>query len=347
MLARNLTPNALDNFGIKAKNHADPLEVMNRANALFKLKKVPLSEWSGKDANDDLHVVVREDTNQAISTVGKAYTTFDNESFFVPVATALVNETGARIDRFQMLNNGTKSFMRISWPQDKNIVIGRPKVGDIVERRCTLSTSHDGTMCGRFSMQMLRLICSNGMTAPVGQYQLNLTHTISGEFQLNQMEKMAIVADRYVNQFEAAANIMVDTRITPKDDRTLNIIKRVVDSKEQADETKKGDPNQAQKRINRVMELFDGGQPGADTDELKNTAWGLYQSLNHYYTHDKNVRVGLPETDPSFATRQIESRFKNLIPGGHWNNRMIDAWNVVTDDLNISNQISEMVATFN
>jgi hypothetical protein len=327
----------MDSFGVASPSKTDPYAAMKAAGALFGLKKVSLAEFAGVPAKDDLHVVVRTDTNEAIGQVGNSYETFDNESFFGPTAEALIEETGAQIDRFQMLDKGTRAFMRMSWPSDRNIVIGRPKVGDIVGRRATLSTSHDGKWAGKFSLQMLRLVCSNGMVAPIGEYDVSLTHTQGGHQQLVDLQKLIPVVERYVRQFEAAANILTQTPAMASDLRTMDIIKKMVDPKSNAGEKKGGGANLAQDRINRVMELFTGDQPGADSVECRNTGWGLYQAGNHYFTHEKGFR----------GQNETEQRFKSLLPGGPANKEIVRAWDVVTDGLGVSDQIDSQVAVLN
>lgn len=332
-----MVTNALDSFGIKSPSRTDPILAMRAAGALFGLKKVSLADFAGVPANDDLHVVVRTDSGQAIGQVGKSYECFPNELFFGPTATALIEETGAEIDRFQMLDHGVRSFMRLSWPSDRNICIGRPKVGDIVGRRCTLSTSHDGKYAGKFSLSMLRLMCSNGMTAPVGEYEFGLTHTVGGHQQLIDFQKLVPMIDRYIRQFEIAANILVETPALVTDDRTVSIVRKLVDPTQKAGEKKNGETNRAQDRVNRVMSLFDGGQPGADSLECRNTGWGLYQAANHFFTHEKGTR----------GENKNEQRFKSLLPGGPANKEIVRAWGVVTEGLGVTEQIESQLALMN
>jgi len=326
--------NALDSFGTKSPSRTDPIAAMRAAGALFGLKKVPLSTFAGVPANNDLHVVVRTDTGQAIGQVGNSYECFSNEEFFGPTATALIEQTGAQIDRFQMLDHGVRSFMRLSWPSDRNICIGRPKVGDIVGRRCTLSTSHDGKFAGKFSLSMLRLMCSNGMTVPVGEYEFGLTHTSGGHQQLIDLQKLVPVIDRYIRQFEVAANILVDTPVLV-DDRTIAIVRKMVDPTQKAGEKKSG--GAAQNRANRVMMLFTGEQPGADSLECRNTGWGLYQAANHFFTHEKGTR----------GENESEQRFKSLLPGGSANKEIVRAWGVVTEGLGVTERIESQLALLN
>jgi len=329
--------NALDSFGTKASSKTDPIQAMQKAGGLFGLRKTSLAEFTGCKANKDLHVVVRTDTNQAIGQVGNSYECFDNESFFAPTAKALIEETGARIDRFQMLDSGTRSFMRLSWPEDQNLSIGRPEVGDIVGRRCTLSTSHDGKWAGKFSLQMLRLICSNGMTVPVGESEVTLTHTIGGHQQLIDLRKIIPTMERYVRQFAAAANILAQTEVLSTSDKTIEIVKNMVDPGGKAETKKDGNPNSAQARVNRILTLFDGGQPGATELECKNTGWGLYNAAVDYFTHEKGTR----------GENEQAQRFKSLLPGGPANKGIVRAWGVVTEGLGITEAIDQELALIN
>jgi hypothetical protein len=340
MVATSTRHNALDQFGTAVRNRKNPYEAMRKAEGLFGLRKVSLAEFSGQPANPDLHVVVRSDTGQALGCVGNNYECFPNEAFFGPVAEALV-EAGAEITRFQMLDNGTRSFMRLAWPEDRNLRIGKPKVGDIVGRRATLSTSHDGKYAGKFSMQMLRLACENGMVVPVGAYDMNMFHTVGGKLQLVELAQMIPSIETYVAKFQVAADILADTRIKAGSDEAMDIISKIADPKGGAKDKSSGEPNLAKSRVLRIAELFDGQQPGADTASVKDTGWGLYNAAVDYFTHDKGTRGG------DDAGRRLEQRFKSLLPGGSANKEIVRSWGIVTDGLGVTDAINAEVAAVN
>ena len=337
MVAMSTRTNALDSFGTRSPSKVNPRKALEAAGALFGLKKVTQAEWSGKPANPDLHVVVRTDTGEAIGQVGNAYECFDNEAFFVPTVEELVT-TGARIDRCQLLDRGTRSFMRLSWDEDHDLTIGRPKVGDIVGRRAILSTSHDGKSAGKFSLQMLRLICSNGMTVPIGTFETALTHTVGGHQQLIDLQKLMPMIERYVRQFGAAANLLADTHIDMSREKvrknTWAIAAKMVDSAGKAGNKKDGKPNRAKDRVRRIMELFQGGQPGADSRECNGTGWGLYNAGVDYFTHDKGTR----------GDNERVQRFKSLLPSGSANKEIVRAWDVVVDGLGVKDEMEAIAA---
>lgn len=326
--------NALDSFGtvVSKKN---PHDAMLDAGALFGLKKVSLAEFSGIPANPDLFVVVRTDTGQAIGQVGQNYEVFPNEDFFGPTAEALI-ETGARITRFQMLSNGTRSFMRFAWPDDQNIRIGKPQVGDIVGRRATLSTSHDGKAAGKFTLQMLRLACSNGMTIPVGAFEMNMCHTFGGRQQPVELSDMVPTIEGYVSQFQVAADMLAETPVKAGSDLAMGIIKKIADPKNGAKDIAKG-PNLAQTRINRIAELFGGQQPDADNVAVKNTGWGLYNACVDFFTHGTRTR----------GENELEQRFKSLLPGGPSQREIVRSWSIVTDGLGVTAPIAAALARLN
>jgi hypothetical protein len=333
MVAANVTLNALDSFGTKSPSKNDPMAALRAAGALYDLEKKSLSEFSGQPANDDLHVVVRTDTGQAIGAVGNTYECFPNEQFFVPTAQALV-DTGAEITRFQLIDGGTRAFMRFRWNDDANLRIGGPKVGDIVGRRATLSTSHDGKWAGKFTVMMLRLACSNGMTVPVGTFDVSLTHTVGGLTKLKDLQILAPTIETYVRQFEAAAGILAETKIRPADDLCDEIIRKMVDRNNKAGEKRDGGPNQGQLRINRIRDLFAGAQPEADNRAMKDTGWGLYQAGVHLFTHEMTTR----------GEDKAAQRFKSQLPGGPANREIVKAWSVVTEGLGVDEQIAAAVS---
>jgi len=335
MVANRITPNALDSFGTRSPSKSNPYFAMKAAKALFPLEKIPLSEWSGKRANPDLFVVVRTDTNTVIGQVGKKYECFPNEDFFGPVAEALVN-SGAEISRFQMIDGGTRCFMRLAWGDDYNLRIGSAKVGDIVGRRAILSTSHDGKFAGKFVFQMLRLACSNGMTVPVGAYDISLTHTVGGRQQLVELTEMVPTIETYVHRYQLAADLLAATKVRAGGKTAMSIIRQVADPREIARTMDSGESNLAQKRVNRISELFGGDQPDSDNRAVKNTGWGLYNACVDFYTH------GLDGNDS-----RSEKRFKSLLPGGNASTEIVKAWNVVTKGLKIDEVLQTELATVN
>ncbi len=163
---------------------------------------------------------------------------------------------------------------------------------------------------------------------------MKLTHTIGGHAQLIDLQKLIPVIERYVRQFEAAANILVNTRCAMTDERTLEIIRKMADPTGKAAEKKSGGANRAQERVNRIQELFAGGQPGADTKECKETGWGIYQAGNHYWTHEKGTR----------GEDEGAQRFKALLPGGPANKEIVRAWDVCVDGLGIKDQMDLIAA---
>lgn len=326
--------NALDSFGVVAPKN-DPRAALKAAGADFSLRKVSLEEWAGRPCGAGLHVVVREDTDTAIGQVGDNYTCFDNDEFFVPVATALIEQTGAHIDRFQSLDDGRRAFMRLSWDESHNIRVGG-RVGDIVGRRCIVSTAHDGKWAAKFSMQMLRLICSNGMVVPVGTADMALTHTVGGQQQLADLSAIAPLIEQYQRQFETAANLLAETPIKPTDALCEQIVKRIADPNSLAGETKKKEPNRAAQRIAAIMELFDGKQPGFDNRAMRNTGWGLYNAAVDHMTHGTGEKA-----------EKVEQRFRSLLPGGTANRGIVRAWSIVTDGLGVSDRIRDAVAALN
>lgn len=335
-LATGRDVNALDSFGV-AITGSDPIAALIEADADFTLRKEPLDRWSGKPCGKGLHVVIREDTETAIGQVGDNYEPFPNRDFFGPVAEALIEQTGAHIERFASLDDGRRAFMRFAWDDDHNLRIGGVKVGDVVGRRCIVSTAHDGKWAGRFSMQMLRLVCSNGMVAPIGTADMTLTHTVGGHQQLADLGEMAPTIELYVRQFQRAADMLADTPIAPTDPRCEEIIKRVCDPKGSAKDTQKGEPNRAKQHIAAVMELFDGNQPGATNRAINGTGWGLYNAIVDHLTHGEGTR----------GENVLEQRYKSLLPGGSRAKQIVSAWTKVTDGLGLTEAIETELAQLN
>ena len=329
-----MVANALDSFGTANKKTAgSAADLIRQHGAAFKLEKVPLCDWSGRASIAGQFVVVRKDTNTAIGMVGENYAPLDNLDFFCPIADALVEGTGAKIDRFSTLDDGARAIMRLSWDQDFRI--GGGKVGDIVGRRAVITTSHDGKWAGKLILQALRLACSNGMTVPVGESEFGLTHSSNGKRQLADIVRMIPKIHDYFMQFQAAAEIMARTPILSTDTRCLDIIKKVMDPDKRSADTKSGELNKAGERVDRIHSLFTK-QAGADNRAIKGTAWGLFNAFTDYYNHGKST-CGENET---------EQRFRSLLPGrngGAAARDIVRAYGIVTKELKIEKAIAAAV----
>ena len=328
---------ALEVFGTAAKK-GSAADLIRSAGGAFELAKIPLDKWSGKPCLSGQNIVVRKDTGTAIGMVGDSYETFTNLDFFPPIADELVEATGAKIDRFSMLDGGARAIMRLSWNDD--IRIGSPKVGDIVARRAIITTSHDSKWAGKLILEAFRLACSNGMTVPCGQNEFALTHSSGGHRQLADIVKLIPGISAYFRSFTVAAGIMADTPILPTSDRCKTIITKIVDPEKRAADTKGGEPNAAAQRVSRIQELFAGGQPGADNRAVKGTAWGLFNAASDYFNHGKSTR----------GDNEREQRFRSLLPGrngGPAARDIVRAWGVVNDELKITKRIAEAVAASN
>lgn len=328
-----MVTNALDSFGTASKGKGSAADLIRSHGAAFELEKVALDKWSRQASIPGQFVVVRKDTNTAIGMVGENYTPMDNMEFFCPIADALVEGTGAKIDRFSTLDSGARSIMRLSW--DENFRIGGNKVGDIVGRRAVITTSHDGKWAGKLILQALRLACSNGMTVPVGESEFGLTHSCNGVRQLADIVRMIPKIHEYFMQFQAAGEIMANTPILSTDKRCLSIIKKVMDPEKRAGETKAGELNKAAERVERIRILFTK-QPGADNKAMSGTAWGLFNAFTDYYNHGKNTR----------GENVAEQRFRSLLPGkngGPGAKDIARAYSIVTKELKIDKAIAAAV----
>jgi len=322
--------NALDTFGTAAIGGQGVEDIIRSGGGDFELRKVSLDEWSGKPCVPGHHVVVRTDTNTAVGTVGESYQPLDNMEFFVPIANELVSETGARIDRFSMLDGGAKSVMNLSWGKD--IRVGNAQTGDIVGRRAVITTGHDGKWAGKLILQAMRLVCSNGMTVPCGENEFSLTHGSGGSRKLADIVRLIPRISSYFEHFAEAASMMAETPILSSSDRCREIVQKIVDPEKKAGENKTGGFNRAAERVNTVLNLFADRQPGAEHEAVHNTAWGLFNAASDFYNHGKTIRGDNVE----------ERRFRSLIPGkngGPAARDIVRAWGIVNDECGITEAI--------
>ena len=149
-------------------------------NLLFKVEKKKTSELTGLSTLASRHshatVMTEPDSGveQVIAFVGKDYELVKNEDLLIPLHNALKDEYDVGI---KAAHNNYSQFEATFTIKDQGFNMGK---GDEIFPQVKIQNSYDGRLRLKIKAGFYRLICSNGLTAPVGEErELEGIHTAS------------------------------------------------------------------------------------------------------------------------------------------------------------------------
>jgi len=257
--------------------------------------------------------VIREDTQQVLGQVESRYAVQQNRNIFA-VADEL-QSAGWKIVRAATLDKGARCFMTLEMDHKNDLSV----IGDIVRMRIVIHTSHDGKFATTMTVLPLRLWCLNGCSAPIPGFDWTwaIRHTVKGEEKLMEVNEMLSRAEGYFGAFERVATAMAQTSITVPHAETIIKTTKGLDN---------DDSKQQLAKRGLILDGFRGGQPGATSEALNGTAWGLFQSYCDVADHGETSRVRV--TPGNSAEDQ---RFKQAF-GGAGKAFKFNGWDRIVSD---------------
>lgn len=220
--------------------------------------------------------MVRRDTGAILGVVGMDYTPVDNWDKLEVAAPWL--RAGGRVVRAGALRGGRKVYMEIDMR-----VAGEVVKGDIVAHRIMIASSHDGSMSLRIQDAWLRLVCLNGATSMDTGTSVSLRHTTSVHERLARVgDAMQLVQGRAqaaLGQWRQLAARRMSVSETREYFKAVFAQRATV----QAIGTDAGE-----RVAQRVLELVESGR-GSNTYGVRGTAWGAYNAVTEYLTHERGT----------------------------------------------------------
>lgn len=238
----------------------------------------------------------RTDNSVTLGVVGGRYQQVDNCSVF-GLGQYILDQGGVPAVGGEF-DHGRKVFMRFDLP-GTNIRLLNGK--DLISFGVTIKAAHDGTGNVEAALEARRLICMNGQTAKIKgiPHVFKVRHTASAEVRMREAQTILAGAHRYAKEFTAAAEHMLDTRMTPA--RFGKFIDGLYP-----------EPSVDEKRAhtlweNRRAELLSLFK-FAETNNLgRGTEWAAYNSVTEYLDWTSPVRTsGDMTVDVTRARRQFD-----------------------------------------
>lgn len=240
---------------------------------------------------------LRRDTMTVLGDVGKTYTSLQNEMAF-DWANALVGGEGCHFKTAISLDGGARVCLQLEVPFEVNLPDGK------LRSFLYLSNSHDGSSSIQAGFWNERIVCRNTLKLAKrgGIDKVNIKHTASAEKKLAEAQKALGLAEGAAERAEKLAIAMYRTKLTRQD--VEDVITEVFPMAPGVPQTagERRSATIAMVKRDAVRAVYAGDEGGQD--EIRGTAWGVYNAFAAVATHQTASTVS-----------QAESIFKNLMAG--------------------------------
>ncbi len=185
--------------------------------------------------------------------------------------------------------------------------------GDPVQQYLIGCTSHDGSIPFQLLFSPIRVVCQNTLSAALGlannqrhrDNSIRIRHTKNADSLIQRLPELVDVRRR---QFIGGLDELRHMAATPCSMTQFRqyISNIFADQLQGTVNDVRGDKSTARPKIledlpawSSVLRKFEGEAIGSDLTASRGTAWGAYQAVTEYFTHESG-RV----KDPIDATRQ-------------------------------------------
>jgi phage/plasmid-like protein (TIGR03299 family) len=272
---------------------------------------------SGKPVFDDdmqpipgYQAITRMDTGRTLSVMTETYTPIQNESL-IRIAEALHEDIN--MDAVCVLSDGKKvTFTARIRGAEGDVVPGDP-----VQQYLIGCTSHDGSIPFQLLFSPIRVVCQNTLSAALGlannqrrrDNSIRIRHTKNAESLIQRLPELVDVRKR---QFIGGLDELRQMASTPC---TMVQFRQYISNifAEQLKGTVndvRGDKGTARPKVledlpawTAVLRKFEGDAIGSDLTASRGTAWGAYQAVTEYISHES----GRTKDPTDAARKRIES----------------------------------------
>lgn len=237
----------------------------------------------------------RMDTGELIAPVSNHYKVVSTRDL-VDTAEDAFRSSGLEWERtIRATVDGARVWAEYNFPNEV-VTLPKVKVGDAVGMRLTLGNSYDKTQKASFALGMLRLVCSNGMTALDSEFDFSKRHT--GIIDLNGIGsalRNALDSFRALNGENNIFSRMAEIELTQE--QGLNILQSLVKDKVVSEVVREG--------ISLTW-----NDPKHEEDRERNL-WNLLNASTQHFTHRTSIADGRYE-QANALTRKVTSRFRDI-----------------------------------
>lgn len=227
----------------------------------------------------DKHVLHRSDTGRPLSVVSSDYKIvqpIEIIDFFKDLTTS----SGFQIETMGALKEGRRIWALARVGENAKIL------DDEIAPYLMLATSYDGSMATTAKFTSVRIVCNNTLQASLrssaGRKQVTVPH--SAVFDPESVRAELGLAIEGWGLFKQKA-----LRLAKKTLNTAETDEFLIELFQSVTPMKAVDPETVRKSkgYKRILELFNGGQIGADQDAVKQTMWGMVSAVTEYVDHEQ------------------------------------------------------------
>lgn len=237
----------------------------------------------------------RMDTGELIASVSNHYKVVQTRDL-VDTAEDAFRSVGLEWERtIRATRDGARVWAEYNFP---NEVVTPPKlkVGNAMGMRLTLGNSYDKTQKASFALGMLRLVCSNGMTALDKEFDFSKRHT--GLINLDGIGdslRKALDSFRALNDENNIFSRMAGVELTQE--QGLNILQHLVKDKVVSEVVREG-----------IAQVWNDPKHEEDYDR---NLWNLLNASTQHFTHRTNIADGRYE-QANALTSKVTRRLQKI-----------------------------------
>lgn len=252
---------------------------------------------------DDFFAIVRDDTDDILGVVKRAYQPFQNAD-----ALDLLNDIllsgDVTVETAGVLWGGRRVWVLANIPRD--ITIG----GDVHVPYLCVSTTHDGSGSVRADLTLMRVECQNSLRWAIRNNHLedalekagvaitgspSWTHRHSANVKAKAADARRILgfANDFLDAYEAEIETLMAKVVSDREFEKL--VKAVLPAGDDLTDRQRGNVEEKRDKVRALYESpIDGGK-------FKGTGWGAFQAFSSYDLWGADLREG----EASRPTRQV------------------------------------------
>lgn len=268
----------------------------------YEVVKQPLYTGDKELIKDHMYTQ-RVDTGHIFGVVGSGYQIIQNREAFNFFDVLL--ENNVKIETVGALGQGERIFITCKLPH--KIVVGSKE--DFTEMYVLLSSSHDGSGAIVAGITPIRVVCQNTLNMALNKKMSNrisIRHTSNANARLTQAGEIMRHALNYQTTLEQAYNFLYKTPVS--DSVAKDLIRQII----------QGDKKDSTRVFNIIDQIEHCYNMGVGQEEIVGTAWGLFNGVTHYLSHEKKYQ-------------NAETKFNSLIMNGESEKLIKKAYDVLME----------------
>jgi len=229
--------------------------------------------------------------NDVLGVVGERYVPLQNEDLFSFGDNLL--DGGGRWETAGSIKNGRVVFGSIALTD--SITLDPNGRADKIDNYLLINTSHDGSVAIQASITPVRVVCANTLNLALSSFKgkkdvkqtFKIRHTQTAEGKIAVAREALGLAHKYIDEFSAIANKMIETEITKSQfDKIVELAYPMPEK----------DAKGSVKKYDSKIDLLNSIYVGQYNDTISGTAWGAFNALTERLDWYRNSRGGNNES---------------------------------------------------